>query len=743
MTSASTLAPSGADQLERKERLQTAVSLCQGGKFAEALALLQPELQPELQAEPHTGSNVVDAGDAGPEDLAAAEARIEALNIAAVCALGLKQAEAAETWWRQSIAEQPAFIDAYNNLGIMLKALGRLSEAEELFRSVTRIQPDEAQAFNNLGAVLYALKRPQDAEQAYRQALALRPDYAEAHYNLGIVLYDDRRFAAAETAYRDSLAARPKCAEAHNNLGNALKELGRLAEAEQAYRQALLVRAQYPEALNNLAGVLKTSKRLPEAELACRLALAVRANYPEAHNNLGGVLGDLKRLPEAEACYRQALALRPGYAEAHYNLGIVLQNMDRLPEAEAAYRDALRCNPNAVEALNNLGNVLHALDRLPEAATAYREALAMRPSLAEAQYNLGHVLKGLKRLPEAEAAYRQALVLREGYAEANFALAILLISMGQFDEGWRRYEQRNQMPAFIHGKTEALLPIPKWQGESLAGKTLLIWQEDGLGDMLQFGRFIGHLQTFGIKRVAVVCMSALRRVFTALDGVDVVLDHAAGLVDAPGYDYWVSLISLPLRTSTTLETIPPACYLRAEPSLMDHWRPRLAALPAGRRIGVVWKGNARHHNDANRSLPSLAALAPLWSVPELVFVSLQKGQGEDEAQRPPAGQPLLHLGSDVNDMADSAAIVAQLDLVICVDTSIAHLAGSLGKPCWVLLPAEDIDWRWMHDRTDTPWYPQTMRLFRQTPGEGWGAVIERVREACVESFAESLDAQAS
>ena len=720
MTSASTHTASSA------ERLQAAVLLCQASKFADALAMLQAELDRK----------------SGHRDAVATQTYIQALNIAAVCALGLNQLAEAERLWRESIETQPDFVDAYNNLGILLKGLNRLPEAEAMFRSVVRIRPDHAQAFNNLGAVLYALKRPQDAEQAYRQALALRGDYAEAHYNLGIVLHDYRRFEEAAAAYRDSLAAQPNCAEAHNNLGNALKELGRLPEADQAYRQALRVRPQYPEALNNLASVLKTLNRLPEAERACRLALAVRADYAEAHNNLGSVLGDLKRMPEAEASYRQALSIRPDYAEAHYNLGTVLQNPDRLAEAEIAYREALRINPGAVEALNNLGNVLHTIGRLPEAAATYRQAIALRPELAEAHYNLGYVLKGLRRLPEAQAAYRQAIALNGDYAEATFALSILLISAGQFDEGWELYEARYRMREFIHGKTVGLLPCARWRGEPLAGKSVLVWQEDGLGDMLQFGRYLSQLKALGVTRITVVCMVALRRLFATIDGVDAVLDHQTGLAEAAGYDYWTSTMSLPLHVGTTIETIPDASYLRADSSLIGHWRARLASLPAGRKIGVVWKGNPRHHNDANRSLSSLAVLAPLWSVPDVSFVSLQKGQGEDEAQSPPAGQPLLHLGSEVTDLADSAAIVAQLDLVICVDTSIAHLAGSLGKPCWLLLPAEDPDWRWMHDRTDSPWYPQTMRLFRQSAGEGWAAVVERVKQAYVDEFPALLDAHA-
>jgi hypothetical protein len=193
-------------------------------------------------------------------------------------------------------------------------------------------------------------------------------------------------------------------------------------------------------------------------------------------------------------------------------------------------------------------------------------------------------------------------------------------------------------------------------------------------------------------------------------------------------------LSAPLHLRTTVDTIPRPVRLAAEVSLVETWRPVLDALPPGRKIGLVWKGNAKHHNDANRSVSSLATLAPLWSVAGLSFVSLQKGQGEDEARNPPPDQPLLHVGSMVADLADSAAIVAQLDLVICVDTSIAHLAASLGKPCWVMLPEKDVDWRWMHERSDSPWYPHTLRLFRRERGEEWAATVERVRQACVARF---------
>jgi hypothetical protein len=233
-------------------------------------------------------------------------------------------------------------------------------------------------------------------------------------------------------------------------------------------------------------------------------------------------------------------------------------------------------------------------------------------------------------------------------------------------------------------------------------------------------------------------MPALHRLMAGIEGVDTVLDHATALPRVSGYDYWTSLLSAPLYLGTTLNTIPRAVPLVTDAALLLQWREVLNALPPGRKIGLVWKGNARHHNDMYRSMPSLATLAPLWSVPGLNFISLQKGQGEEEAQHPSADQPLLELGTKVNDLADTGAIIGQLDLVICVDTSIAHLAASLGKACWVMLPERDVDWRWMHERDDSPWYPQTLRLFRRAPGEAWSASVERVRQACAERFGSVL-----
>nr|WKF61931.1 Photosystem I assembly protein Ycf3 [Paraburkholderia busanensis] len=692
---------------------QQAVALCSTGQFADALALVAPVLE---------------------DATIPADARADALNIAGACSFSLRRLEDAENYWRQCVQIKPGYAEVFDSLGMLHKSAGRLSAAKTMYRQLIALRPDRADAHHNLGLVLYGLGYKDEAVESYRQALALRPDFAEAHYHHAMALQELRRPQEAEAAYRQALLGLPGHAEAHNNLGNVLVELGRPLDADAAYRQALTLRPQYPEALNNLAGVLKATDRLVEAELACRLALTLRADFAEAHLNLGAVLNEFTRLPEAEAAYREAIACRPDYAEAHYNLGIVLAKQERFGDAERAYREAIRLRPDIVHAHNNLGCVLRLLDRLPEAIESFSRALALHPDLAEAHYNLGAAAAQLGRLAEAESAYRRALALHPAYGDARFGLAVLLLSMGRFEEGWRLYEFRYFQPGFVHHKTREMLGCPQWAGHTLAGKTLLVWQEDGLGDMIQFSRYFALLKAQGAKRIVFACMPALHRLMASVDGIDMLVDHDTALADMDGYDCWTSLMSAPHFLRTEVDTIPRPTRLRAEPGEVERWQPVLEALPAGRRIGLVWKGNVAHHNDANRSVPSLALLAPLWSVPGLSFVSLQKGQGEDEARHPPAGQPLLHLGSQVTDFADTAAIIEQLDLVICVDTSTAHLAASLGKPVWVMLPEKDLDWRWMHERSDSPWYPHTVRLFRRAPNEDWSMPIERVRQACVARF---------
>jgi len=604
---------------------------------------------------------------------------------------------------------------------IALYASGRQRQAFEL---VVREVPA---LMNVAAAAAYSQGALEEAEKYWRLALAVNADYADAHNNLGLLLAGSGRLEQAEAAYRQALAANPHDADACNNLGILLDKQDRRLEAEVVYRQALRIQPDNVGVHNNLGNLLQSLGRYAEAEAAFRQALTIQPQHPEANYNLGILLAALHRCEEAEAAYRQALAQRPDYIEAHCNLGVVLAKLNRYGEAETAYRQALALRPEFPEAYINLGNLLTAVNRHPEAEAAYRRALALQPGAAEAHGNLAALLARLQRPEEAEAAYRQALALRPGCIHTTYNFALLLLSLGRFSEGWRLYETR------YHPKqTNCLvifpnLPFPQWQGEPLAGKSLLVWQEQGYGDEIQFCRLLTELKARGAARVGLACKPPLRALLETFADADAVHPVDEGQT-IPNYDYWTFLLSLPLHCGLGLDNIPAQLpYLHALPERVARWQGRL---PAARpRVGLVWKGYGHHGNDAYRSLPGLATLAPLWTVPGVSFVSLQKGVGEAEALQPPGGQALTALGQAIQDFADTAAIAAQLDLVICVDTAIAHLCGALGAPCWVLLPYVQTDWRWLREREDSPWYPHVMRLFRQGEGEAWDDVAGRVAEA--------------
>lgn len=595
-----------------------------------------------------------------------------------------------------SLPEQDAYQAA-----VLLYVRGKYNDAVKRMQSL--LQADAAEkaaqipALNLAAVCCLSMGKPADAQIYWQRAFEGSPDHARTCCELGTLLKGLNRPTEAEAIYRKALALRPDCAEAHYDLGVLLHSLGRLAEAIACYRHAL----------------------------------GLRPDLPMAGNNLGAALHDLKRLPEAEAAYRSVLAFHPQYADAHYNLARVLTDLRRLPEAETAIRQALEIRPDLAPAWNNLGHVLVELDRFSEAEPAYRQALAIRPHYPHACYNLAVMLHRLDRAREAEAAYRQALALRADYADATLGLAALLLGDGRFEEGWPLFESRYALQISRRHSFPPRVSCRQWQREALTGRSLLVWHEQGYGDMIQFARYLPALKAQGATRITLACRPELHRLFRAAGCVDEVVDAATVFPQAT-YDFWTFAMSVPLHLGTTLESIPPAVYLKSEPALVERWRHRLEPLQ-GCKIGLVWKGSAGHTNDRIRSLPSLQTLAPLWRLPDASFVSLQKGPGETEAQYAPADQPLLNLGPELRDFADTAAVIAQLDLLICVDTSVAHLAGALGKACWILLPATDTEWRWTGGPSGSPWYPHPVRLFRQSDPSSWSEAIEQVCEAYLSS----------
>ena len=511
-----------------------------------------------------------------------------------------------------------------------------------------------------------------------------------------------------------------------------------LARARDVFASEALAASRLGELAALAAAAAQATGLVEMAELMWREAVA-RAAGPadtaDALVELGMLLVERKRSGEAQTCFRDALELTPRHLGALANLAQLLAADARSAEAETFYRAALALAPSA-EIRSNLGNLLAARGAVDEAEALLREAIALDPMLAAAHTNLGVLLADQRRDAEAEAAFRHALVLRPGDPLARLNLSVLLLAQGRFAEGWVLHEARHDPALPDNGiGPPPLATLPVWQGESLAGKAVLVWAEQGFGDQIQFARYAERLKAHGARAVTWVCQTPLHALFETLRGVDRVL--AADVVDnafhvdpalLAGHDVWAFPLSLPRWLGTDLATLPEVAlpYLRAP--LARRIEP-LGERSAPRRIGLVWRGNPRHHNDAERSLPGLAALAPLWGLPGVEFASLQTGRtGLGEAAAAPDDQPLLDLGPTLRDFADTAAALDAVDLLICVDTSIAHLAGALGRPCWVLLPAHRTDWRWLRDRDDSPWYP-SMRLFRQTQRGDWAGVLARVCDA--------------
>ncbi len=440
------------------------------------------------------------------------------------------------------------------------------------------------------------------------------------------------------------------------------------------------------------------------------------ALYFEGNNFLEA--GDLLA---AENCWREAIVLSPDFAEAYCNLGFVTEKKGAATDAECYYRKSLSLDFNCTRTLLNLGALLAAKKRFDEAAKLYDRAILIEPSSPKAWTNLGilHTYQG--REYEAERCYRRAMQLNPSYKNAQFNLSYLLLRQGRFEEGWQCFESRDW-----YASLASHFKCPRWQGESLSGKSLVIGYEAGHGDMIQFYRYAIFLKQQWSVYITLICHPALKRLFELQGILDEVLSFEDEIPQV-GWDFWTPLMSLPYHCKTRIETIPQDIpYLKVPPELIGDWRkkmPENALL-----VGLVWKGNPKFENDEDRSIPSLHLLTPLGNNSNIQWVSLQKGAGEDEAQNPPEGLCITHLGSQIEDFADTAAIVASLDLVICVDTAIAHLAGAMGKSCWVLLPEYMTDWRWMKGRLDSPWYPNKTTLFRQSVIGDWQSVIKNLAQ---------------
>ncbi len=535
-------------------------------------------------------------------------------------------------------------------------------------------------------------------------------------------LQSEGKLAEAERAYRAILKAQPDCFDALHALAILRSQQGEQAEALDLLRAAVKRNPGDASAWSNLGLVLRKLSRAQEALACIDRALSIAAEHAEALNNRGNALVELFRFEEALASYDRALALRPSYVEAHNNRGSALRSLKRYEEALASYETSLALRPDHAGALNNRGVALQDLKRLDEGLASYDRALAIKPDHADALNNRGLALLELNRPQEALASYDAALAVRPDDAEALYNRGWTALLLGDLDAGWKDYEHRwrrkdSEPPRLIAA-------YPRWSGEDLQGKRILIYEEQGLGDVIQFARYLPLLAARGANATFFVC-AAMHRLLQPIAAT-------VRLVDSPPveetFDFQCALLSLPRAFATRLDTIPAKLpYLRAEASRVEAWRRRIGE--NGFKIGICWQGNPLSKNDVERFIP-LRCFAPLATIAGVRLISLQKTHGLDQLADLAPQMRVETLGDEFDGGADAfvdtAAAICCLDLIVAADTAVAHLAGALGRPVWVA-HKQAPDWRWMLDRGDSPWYP-TMQLYRQKTRGDWDDVFTRIAQ---------------
>ena len=590
------------------------------------------------------------------------------------------------------------------------------------------VPPKPAPHQQKLTAALECLRLGQTgrAETLLRAVLTDRPSQAEALNLLGLLTARTGRVEEAERLFGRLIRVAPKNHAAHDNRGAALTRLRRYNEALACFGQAQTLSPGNAGIWNNRGIALSGLEQVEDALACFDKALAAQPHFAAANDSRGIALTRLRRFAEAIAAFDRAIGLERGNAEFLVNRGVTLGHMGRFQEALETYGRACAAAPESMRAHRGRATALEHLARYDEAIAAYDRALALVPRDVGALTGRANALYASGRHAEALEGYAAAIASDPDYADAHWDESLCRLAMGDYETGWEKYEWR--WKAALAGARPDI-PEPCWKGDfPIAGKTLLVVAEQGLGDSLQFCRYVPMLAALG-ARVVVEVPRPLARLLSGLTGDPVVITEGER---RPAFDAWTPMLSLPLAFRTTLAAIPAEVpYLRADPDAAAAWRERLSVLP-GRKVGVVWAGAPKPDDplsntmDGRRSV-TLEHYAPFFSVPGVSLISLQKGPPAVQAAALSPGMVLHDWTGELNDFADTAALIAALDLVISVDTSVAHLAGALEKPAWVL-NRYDQCWRWLHGRTSSPWYP-TARLFQQkTPG-GWSGVIQDVAAA--------------
>ena len=626
----------------------------------------------------------------------------------------------AEIDFESSLSLAPNRLSTMINLSIVLIKLNKLENAEKIINKGLLSHPKNKELL--LGLV-----------DIYKKLIIHNPDYAEAHANLGNSYKELKMYDEALASYSHALRLNPNLAEVYSNRGIVFNEIKKYQEALQEYDKAIAMKANLASAYSNRGIALSELNRLDEALSSYTRAIEINPYDSEAYSNRGITLNELKKFDEALADYDRAIELNPGFAEAYSNRGNTLKELNRLDDALASYDRAIQINPLFAEAYSYRGIALTEQKRIDEALASFDRVIEIKPDSAEAFYNRGVNLEQSQRYEQALSSYERAIEIDPDYASAHWNKAAILLRFGDLINGWKEYEWRWKVASL--GLIKRSFPQPLWLGdENIQNKTILLHAEQGLGDTIQFCRYAKLVKELG-ARVFLEVPKSLLNLLSELEGVDELFESGKPL---PEYDYHCTLMSLPLAFKTELASIPECTKFKVDQNKISYWESKFV-INKKLKVGLVWNGGFRPNQpnlwstNERRNIPfdHLKCLKYI----DAEFISLQKGEpARTEFKQKIAlgwGGPVIKdFVHELVDFSDTAGLVMNLDLIIAVDTSTAHLAANLGKQVW-LLNRFDTCWRWLLDREDSPWY-SSIKIYRQPSPGDWDSVIERVRQDLIE-----------
>ncbi len=607
--------------------------------------------------------------------------------------------------------------DAWHLLGLALFSLGRMDDALGALDKAAAINPSSPLIRHNYGIVLLEAGRADQAVYQLHEAISLNPGFTEAHFNLGNALMQMKRPQDAVFHYERTLSNNPGHVNALYNMGIALKECCRFPLAIEILQRLLNIKPDHKQGLFQLALTYQISGNLDAAVESYHALLKIEPGFPGASYNLGVCYHELSRFEDAITCFKQAISINPKDARAFNYLGLSLEETGQPEEAAASYRKAIMLDNSLREAHSNLANMLMNQGKYDQAINAYQESVSLDPDFFIGWYNLGNCYMELNRLDDAAAMYQKAIKIKADFVEAHWNLSHVLLKQGNYKEGFQEYMwrwKRKDAPALD-------FTAPLWNKKTLHNGSLLVHTEQGLGDAIQFVRYIPLLRRYA-GEIILACDKSLIDLFIHNRIADKVIDKISIKNIGGTYDAHIPLLNLPALFTDSVHAIPcDIPYLKPQKILVDYFE-NIVADNDRLKVGLVWKGNPNHKNDRNRSCRP-ADLVPLLNIPGTSFFSLQKDNSATALED--FENMVADLSKELKTFSHTAAVIHHLDIVITVDTSVAHLAGAMGKPVWLLLPYVP-EWRWLLNANTTPWYP-TMTLYRQSSRGDWSSPVNNIK----------------